>query len=439
MKKIAAILLSLAFTIMLIPTHKLSAQSFSANETYFIKNVYSGKYLQATDGINTMLYQNTFTAAKDQQFKLKPSKSGGVAVIPVINDGFRFDVSGASTKNGTKVKLYKQNMKYINAQHFKIKQNQDGTYRFVSELSKQEKVLEIGGPSKKNGAKLQIWDYVGAKNQKWLIIPISQADAFDSPIPRNVHLDSYGSYNMDSTNISMRITNDSSLPVITTDEFRLDTYRNGKWEEYSKRQYTKFDKKDRIIKAHDWASFDANLINASAKPLIEGQYRIVKTFRVKDSALPKFEVGAYFTAYNSMYTFTDEYYYHELEDEPLLRKTYFNNSSSFHELKYMNGNSIIKTTKDANDIEKALGIILDMHSKDIRTTSWDSRIDTAKPDYTLKFIYNGGDFDSAYNVEIGLCGTLGTNGYITMRKNGSLVKTIVVKEFKYNTIKALFN
>lgn len=437
MKKITAIFLALTLMIISVPVVNISAETvFSSSEIYFIKNVFSGKYLETSGDNNSQVYQNTFNASEKQQFRFKSVKSGGVAIAPIKNDAVRFDVSGASTKNGTSVKLYKQNMDHIDAQHFKIKENSDGTYRLVSELSESEKVLEIGGPSKTNGASLQLWDYVGTSNQKWEIIAKDQADVSDSIIPSKVSISTYGTYfNMDSTKISMNVANYNSMPIITTDEFRLDTWRDGEWQEYSSRQYTKFEGKPFEIGGKTSYNFIADLMNASAKPLIEGSYRIVKNFTVKNSALPSFEKAAYFTAYNGIYTFSSIFgSTQEKDNDSSFRKSYFKSSTVFDEIYYTdnseNSTSYSSSIKDEKEIEKMLEVVLDITGTDVTSSGWNGRRSSSNPYYSITFV----NYDDDYEITIGLCGITDNIGYLSMRRDNRTVMRLAVKRSSYNTL-----
>lgn len=114
-------------------------------ETYYLKNIYSEKYMQISDSrIYSSIIQNTFTGDVNQQFTISQvgeNKDNNLFYIaPVAIPELRFDVANASAKNGTKVQLYKNNPSYANTQHFFLVTNEDGTYRININATRTENI-----------------------------------------------------------------------------------------------------------------------------------------------------------------------------------------------------------------------------------------------------------------------------------------------------------
>lgn len=152
----------------------VSAKEIGDNLQYYLKNCYSGKYMQVEeDKMYSGIVQSDFSGNENQIFKFIRSGTG-YEIEPVSALGMRLDIKNASSKNGTALQLYKINKQYSKAQTFKIIENKDGTYRIISNISSSEKAIEAAGPSKQNKAKVQIWDYKGLENQKWELISINE-------------------------------------------------------------------------------------------------------------------------------------------------------------------------------------------------------------------------------------------------------------------------
>lgn len=94
-----------------------------------VNNGYTnGTYIQTYKGNNTTA-QNWII----KKIEMKDKVIGGIEAyefIPVKNGNMRLDVSGANTKNGTKVQLYKSNNS--DAQRWYIRPTTDGFYNIIN-------------------------------------------------------------------------------------------------------------------------------------------------------------------------------------------------------------------------------------------------------------------------------------------------------------------
>ncbi len=93
--------------------------------------------------------------------------SGSVyQLISAVNNSSVLDVSGVQTANGTLVQIW-ENLG-ANNQKWKITDVGNGYYK-IQPLHALTKALDVSAVSTANGAPLQIWEYGGGNNQKWRI------------------------------------------------------------------------------------------------------------------------------------------------------------------------------------------------------------------------------------------------------------------------------
>jgi len=161
---------------------KIFSDSIQPGCSYTLKNVYSELYLSKNSNLLPFLHQSSSNIGSEPiqlQFKFflfegsEDEDNAYYYIIPADNEQIVLDVNNAKNANGTKIKVFKRNDAYIQAQLFKFICNNDGSYRIVPKLS-DNKVIEVAGPSKNDGADIQLWDYIGADNQKWILTRISK-------------------------------------------------------------------------------------------------------------------------------------------------------------------------------------------------------------------------------------------------------------------------
>ena len=79
------------------------------------------------------------------------------------NRAFALDISGASTRTGANVQIYRSNK--TPAQRFRFTMNGDGTFRIAN--IKSGKVIDVSGGSHSNGANIWQWPWNGTNAQRW--------------------------------------------------------------------------------------------------------------------------------------------------------------------------------------------------------------------------------------------------------------------------------
>lgn len=453
MKKKLALILAAAVSIMTIPFSAISAanNSIRTDETYYLKNVYSGKYMQiASNQKHSAVTQGDFVGTASQQFKFIAAADGSYAIVPVENTSLRFDINGASAKNGAKLQIFTENAAFARAQTFNLVDNGDGTYRIISKVTNTaEKALEIAGPSKNNGALLQIWDYVGGKNQKWTISTLAEKAAEDqkkaeeekkkaeeekknneddselsSNISKLINLSSKTTkFNVDECIISFDINNNSFYTVYTTDSFKLQKKIDGKWREYYPVE-AEFAKTKYGPSAGEYMNVSCDLTDVCSKTPIVGEYRIIKDFTVKNSDIK--------------FSRTFEF---ELTDDVTsnvgdgtLRTSYFNKTSEFYQVTFIDssyrGSKYESYEGDLYKIQEILKNILDIKGTAVNQSRWKPEIKDTEPLYEYVFESGSGD------VRVSLYGMIGGVGYVALRKDGEVKVRLVVSKSDYNFLKS---
>lgn len=146
---------------------------------YYLQNVHSGMYMEAEatrSGAN--VYENVFIGDLYQQFRIEDTgtvtknEDTIFTISCVANSDYRIDVTGAKSKNGTNIELWKANTSA--AQRFTIKEkaDADGIYFIYAQTSSTPSVLELTGL---NGlsSNIELWSYNGGANQQWRLVDVN--------------------------------------------------------------------------------------------------------------------------------------------------------------------------------------------------------------------------------------------------------------------------
>ena len=143
------------------------------DEYYKIKSVYTGKVLAVENnnvGNGTKIIQKTEKGTDDEKWNLNYQGNNEYTISSKIN-GLNIDIPDYNAVNGQKLQMHYGNN--TEAQRFvfskettQAKPFENGDYTINSVFS-AGKALDITDGSKENGAKIQIWSYVGAEQQKF--------------------------------------------------------------------------------------------------------------------------------------------------------------------------------------------------------------------------------------------------------------------------------
>ena len=137
--------------------------------TYRIKNVNSGLYLEVADskaenGANVQ--QGDSGAAL---WTVTQAADGYYYVYSSLGDGktFLLDIDNGKTENGTKIGIWGNTDS--DAQQFKFVDNGDGTYTICTKVTEDTSALGVTSGSKETGANVVEWEANGSDDQKWTL------------------------------------------------------------------------------------------------------------------------------------------------------------------------------------------------------------------------------------------------------------------------------
>lgn len=149
--------------------------TYHANGKYYeIKAIHSMKPLAVAGNRKiegTNVYQYATNNSNDKKWVLKDAGNGYFYIVAVYS-GLYLDVSGANTRNGTNVQVYRGNS--TKAQKFKFTKIQtisSGDYQIVMKQN-TNKALDVSDASYADKANLQIWNKANVAQQIFTIKPI---------------------------------------------------------------------------------------------------------------------------------------------------------------------------------------------------------------------------------------------------------------------------
>jgi len=150
------------------------------NGTYFIKSVYSNKYmttgLSSPDNFVVQIEPYRSLGLMNQCWKLDYKNDGYYEVASERAPANTvLDVKNAGTANGTELQVASRSSNSPN-QRFNFRSADGGKTYWISPQHATNKVLDVRGPSTENNAKIQLWGLVAdATQQQWRLALV---DAF---------------------------------------------------------------------------------------------------------------------------------------------------------------------------------------------------------------------------------------------------------------------
>ena len=153
-------------------TNKSLYASENVEGIYYIKNKFSGLYLDiengsAQDGAN--IRQWSYNGSDAQKFKFVSTGDGYYYILTGATSYKKcVDVDGGSSKDGTNIMQWS----YWGGemQKYRIVQNADGTYAILTKASDCKSGLDVYDWSKSAGGNVNEWNYWGGDCQKWEIV-----------------------------------------------------------------------------------------------------------------------------------------------------------------------------------------------------------------------------------------------------------------------------
>lgn len=243
----------------------------SGDGYYYIISKLSGMYLDVTnakaeDGANIQVYTSNSTTA--QKFKLelaglKTVDSGVYFIKTAINNKFVLDISGASRNNGANVQVWSNVL--AKQQKFKITYNSGGYYTITSANSK--KVLEVAGGGVNPGTNVQQYTSNGTNAQKWIIEKNGDGYLFISKLNGlvlNVTGQTIGNGNNVNVDIKNNLSSQKFYLEATSNTIDIDTSKYPGYKE----------KIEKLMRDHsDW-EFELLYTGLSYNEVIAGEYAV---------------------------------------------------------------------------------------------------------------------------------------------------------------------
>lgn len=154
------------------PEPIITPATFDNGSTYRIKNVNSGLYMQvegAKAANNTNVQQwGMSDGVTHDIWKLIDAGDGYYNLISAVGDGgtYALDVAAKKTDNGTNIDIYQFNGG--DNQKFLITKNTDGSYKLRPKNTGDKSAVEIKDAGTGSGDNVQIWEVNGANCQDWI-------------------------------------------------------------------------------------------------------------------------------------------------------------------------------------------------------------------------------------------------------------------------------
>lgn len=181
------ILLTLSSCIYIKPSQAYSTDATISNKWFYIKNAYSGRYLDvymgaAGNGVNVQQCQ--FNGNDNQQWFLFPQSDGtyviGSKVGYTTSGGqmyinYALDVNGGDNgSNGVNIQIWSANSS--NAQKFAITKSSknNSTYAIRTGPSNYSRVVTVQNASCSDEGNVFQYDYNGSANDEWILEPVNK-------------------------------------------------------------------------------------------------------------------------------------------------------------------------------------------------------------------------------------------------------------------------
>lgn len=159
------------------------ADSSLGGRTYFIKNAYTGQYLDVQDGIGangSNVWQYKFNGSQAQQWYVHSYGNGDYTLFtPVGNDGtsyvYALDISDGSGNNNANAQIWQYNGS--DAQKFCLaKVTYGGAYIMYSKCSDYSKSVVLSSSSCQQGTNVNQYTFQSYSKDLWILEPIARDD-----------------------------------------------------------------------------------------------------------------------------------------------------------------------------------------------------------------------------------------------------------------------
>lgn len=199
-------------------------------KTYTIAAAHSGKVMAVRN--NTIqIEQQNWDEDTDQQWQIEALDGDNVGFFRIKNVGASkyLDLDSGSKKDGAKIQVWDWNGNHN--QQWKVNFLEDGTFSIISRAS--GKPLDVSGKQQKQGAIVHQWTWYGGDNQRWRLSTLQDVNglyAFNPRVTIYEHVDydgqsqelGIGSYNIRELSIG----NDKLSSINIPDGVRVTLYEH---------------------------------------------------------------------------------------------------------------------------------------------------------------------------------------------------------------------
>ncbi len=175
----------------------------STGRDYYIRNAKSGLYLTVPNGSSTSgtdLVQSPFVGTNAQKFKLVfIARTGDYWLYPLCAaSDCCVEVTSGSNANNAVIQIGTDTSSTPPIrQRFRVQQNDDGSFSFLSRVSNYSKAIVVYNASTSDGAAIIQYTANGTANSKWYIEPVIDVDSV-----RNVYTNSNANVNNNFNRVS---------------------------------------------------------------------------------------------------------------------------------------------------------------------------------------------------------------------------------------------
>lgn len=180
-KVIPFILLVLLFTGVLsvfVPNESQAAITNSdiVGRTFYIKNVYTGQYMDVAGGIGESgrnVQQYKFNGTDAQKWYIERNSDGTYSIYSKLgsNNSLALDISGGSNEDYANVQIYESNG--TDAQKFLLQISNDKVWFVIkTKISDYTKAIVLNGPTCDQGRNIDQYTFQSHLNELWILEPV---------------------------------------------------------------------------------------------------------------------------------------------------------------------------------------------------------------------------------------------------------------------------
>lgn len=169
----------------LILSNKCNAESEDAllnNKLFYIKNAYTGHYLDVAGGIakgGTNVQQYEFNGSDAQKWYIEHQGNGIYVICSMVGATYTgntaqvhyaLDVDNGINQNGTQIHIW--DLAKGDTQRFTFSETPNGTYVIYTKCSNNEKVVSLSNNLCNNGVNIHQWEHSYHCHDQWIMEPV---------------------------------------------------------------------------------------------------------------------------------------------------------------------------------------------------------------------------------------------------------------------------